>query len=298
MFITFSPEFLRIVFITYTIWLSTVFFTILLSIKKRKTLLFYSIILSFLTSILASFIFKLPFSTSISFVLVFSLNTLYVYLATNRRLEIFAKFKPQEIFSPIFKNSFLFFTLLITTINFFTSVEYLKNNKNILTPNAFLKISRPFVPIINQQFSRQIEEILTKKLGKEANIKTREQAIRLILNETLETMSEGTIRQKLGFRPDVIPVEKVKVFPDGSIDIEPALVEAAPKIAKQINKILQNYKNWLPFLIFVITFFTLLPIMWLFDILSIFILPLLFLITFKLNLLQKLITQKSVEVLK
>ncbi len=295
MFISFSSVFLKLVILTYAVWLSTVFFTILLSIKRKQRLLFYSLLFAAFTSLASSLFFGLPYSTSLSFALAFSLNTLYVYLNTNKRLKIFAQFKPKEIFAPIFKNSFLIFTLLLTLINFFTAVDYINNKREILTTSSFLKLTRPFLPVINRQVSNQVEDFIAQKLGKEADVKTRQQLAQLLIKELLEAMSEGTIRQKLGFRPDVIPADKIKVFPDGSIDIEPALVEAAPKIVKQLNEFLGEYKAWLPLIILALTFFTLLPVMWTFDLLSIFLLPALFFVAFKLSLVRKVKAVEEVE---
>ena len=297
-FLLFLKTDINIIFLlifTYLVLLFLNLFTIFTFLKRKNRFFFKSLFLLSLLPLVFS-VFTKTFINSIILFLTLFLNSLFITYNLPKRTNLFTKFKPNEMFLPILKTSFLLFTLGLIVLSSFQSLKLLEREKNLLTPEAFLKITKPFVPIINKQLSIQIEDAFRKKLGNDIGIEDRQQAIRLIISEILETMSEGEIRKRLGFRPDIIPVDKIEIYETGEINIEPALQAASPVIVKHINLTLQNYHRWLALIVILLIAVILFPIMWLFDLITLIITPLFFFLLFKISLLKK--TKVYVEIEK
>ncbi len=285
-------------FLVFLVWFINSFLTFLLGIKKDKEEL--SIVGAVFVLIILSLLF---FTKNIVYTLIIAFSylgiTLYLYFLTRKRINYFTKFHATEVFYPLMKLGFMFLLVVISTLNFYQTTRFLnKKDNNFLTPSSFLRLTKPFVPWINKYLSESAETSFNRLVGKKIGIKRKDEAMRFIIKETLETMSEGHVRQMIGFRPDVIPVDKIKVYSNGEIEIEPALEAASPKIVKQINKNLMRHKFWLPFVVFGITAVLLLPLLWVFDLISYITIPLLFFIFLKTSVLKKQKEMREIEVIR
>lgn len=297
-FLVFDIFFFKVLGAVFFLWFLNSFLVFLLVIKKKESILVYVLISLFFS------VFGLNFLLRRDWVLSFFLfgfylgNFFYLFIKTGNRLVIFRKFKVNEIFIPSIKGSFIILTSLVIVLSFFQARSFVKQGKPVFSPPSFLRLVRPVVPLINKQLSLQIEDAFNKNVGGKIGIEKRDEAIRFILSEVLETMSEGKVRQLLGFRPDVLPVDKIKVYNTGEIDIEPALVAASPKIVKKINNNLVKHRGRLAFLIPVLMAVVLLPFLWFFNLVSYIVLPLLFYIFIRLSFLTKKVEMREVELVE
>jgi len=163
-----------------------------------------------------------------------------------KRAQLFIKFSAKEILLPIIKSGFLFLLIILVGLGYLQSLNRAKNSQ-VISASMVRLLIKPMAYGINKQLSVQIQRQLAPQLEQTIGIQDRQQIVEYALKESIEAMTEGTVRQQLGINPENIPLEKVIVYENGEIDVTPVLEAMIPDITRALNKMLEQYQVIIPF---------------------------------------------------
>lgn len=225
---------------------------------------------------------------AISTVLIYFVFLYYIYITSARRENLFIKFSPRELFSPVIRKSFFYIVLLLVLVSFFQTRLKLEHN-NLVSPQLVVLFTKPSVAILNRQVGGKLNQEITAQLGANLDAQKKEAVIREVLKQSALAMPKDQSQMYFGLEPNQIPVERTVVYENGNIDFAPVVVAMSPAIANNINSRLASYSFILPFVVPLILFLFLQPFMWPLQ----FIEMLLTSIIFKLLLATGFITIKK-----
>src|SRR3989338_5345247 len=217
----------------------------------------------------------------------------YIYHQCFKRAELFIRFSPNEIFISSARSGFTILILLMACIAFFQTKDLLTNN-HLLTQQFVRLIIKPVTPIINKQLSQQINNQIEPMLKNKSVPIDRDDAIRLVLLESLKNFDQAKTQELLGVAPSQIPIQKALVSNSGEIDLGPVIEELLTNIAGNLNSRLGVMVRLAPLAISVIVFVLLQSILWPFGLIARAITPLIFWGLFKSGFIKK--TQLNQEI--
>ncbi|GIW63555.1 MAG: hypothetical protein KatS3mg091_357 [Patescibacteria group bacterium] len=272
------------------IWIAFMICVLILDfgLKKNKQLSFG----------LAAALFSTPFlikTRSITLSAILFILFYYLLNIINRQLKNrasnYVKINIIETVSPLLNLSFNILLALITLIIFYQTNLYTAE-RNLVTEDSLKTILQPLRPVINQQFNQILNNTIEKDLQQRLDIQDRKQASKLLLEETIETLLEGQIRQNYGTNKLVIPLEKISLSETGDIDIYPAIEYIISEIIQRLNNLSVKYRLIISLITSLIVYFTIAIIT---KIIYYFALPIVY-IVFKLLLQLKIIKIKLIKV--
>ncbi|GIW62888.1 MAG: hypothetical protein KatS3mg090_0714 [Patescibacteria group bacterium] len=265
-------------------WIIFMIFVLILDfgLKRNKRIAFT----------LASTSFSLPFLIKTkSIFLISGLFLIFYYLLNtlNKQLkkksDNYVKINIIEILSPLLKLSFNILLALITIIVFYQTNQY-TTEKNLVTEDSLKTILEPVKPIVNQQFNQLLEKTIEKDLEQKLSIEDKKTAAKILLDETIETLLEGEIRQSFGTNKLTVPLEKITIDENGDIDIYPAIEYLIPKIIERINNLSLEYRLIISAITSFIIYLAVSIITRLFYFISLPIIFLVFKLLMKLNVIK------------
>ncbi len=206
------------------------------------------------------FFMNLNLMLSIFSALLFFTFLFYVYTSSKNKAANHIKFSPDEIFLPIVKNG-TFYLLVIVSAIAFTQSKSLVNQNNLVKPELVKILAKPAVKVLNSQVNSQVQQQI-KTIPKEVTTKTGiQEVVRLMLHATVKTMAQNSSGSIYGIKPQEIPVDDVSIGSDGSVDLAPMFDSMSSTIASKVNNAIQKYSLIAPFIVAVITFLILQPLM-------------------------------------
>lgn len=193
--------------------------------------------------------------TSIAYFIFFT----YAYSASVERSRFFVQFKPREIFFPILRSSFTYFLIILTLLTYIQSQRLISEN-TLITPGLIRFASRPTVVMLNQQINSQLQSSFESPMGEMIQGKQRELVVRRALEKTLESMANPQTNEVYGIDIEDIPIERAIVTESGTVDIAPVIEAMLPQIAALLNEKVQEYGVFVPFIVALVAFLLLQPI--------------------------------------
>ena len=133
------------------------------------------------------------------------------------RLSLFARFKPVEILRPVIRLSFILLTLLISTVGWYQIDRSVSHNLKLITPSNLIQAAQPILPEVNRQLSLSLKRSLPPSSSASP------EQTKLVFSQMLAEFSQQDLSRQIGFKPELIPLDKVVFQSDGQIDIGPAL---------------------------------------------------------------------------
>ncbi len=218
-------------------------------------------------------------------------NFITINRLVKHRLSLFARFKPVEILRPVIRLSFVLLTLLISTIGWYQIDRGVSFSLSLITPSNLLQAAQPILPEVNRQLSLSI-----KKSWSSSSSTSPEQT-KLVFSQILAEFSQQDLSRRIGFKPELIPLDKVIFQADGQIDVGPALEPLSSWLASQLNDLVNRWRLWLSVAIFILTLILLAPFAFVVNLLLLLALPLIFKLLFKSKILKKEVKQLPVEVI-
>ena len=231
----------------------------LLNFAQRNRVYTFFIIASVLFG-LTFFIMNLNFILTIIATLIYLAFLVYVYSASVRRSHLFTSFSPRELFFPILRSSFTYF-LIIMAILSYTQSQRLISENSLVSPNLVRIVSRPTILMVNQQINAQLQSGLTSDIIDALPLAQKRQAVQLALKKTVEGMVNPSTGEIFGFTPDEIPVTQATISDSGIVDIAPVIYAILPGIAFQLNERIQAFAIFAPFVVALLTFLLLQPLL-------------------------------------
>jgi len=206
------------------------------------------------------------------------------------RLSLFARFKPVEILRPVIRLSFILLTLLISTVGWYQIDRSVSHNLKLITPSNLIQAAQPILPEVNRQLSLSLKRSLPPSSSASP------EQTKLVFSQMLAEFSQQDLSRQIGFKPELIPLDKVVFQSDGQIDIGPALKPLSDWLAGRLNDLVNRWRLWLSVAIFVITLALLAPFAFVINLLLLLALPLIFELMFRLKIIEKEVKQLPVEV--
>ena len=143
----------------------------------------------------------------------------------------------------------------------FTQSKQLISSKGLINPVLIRLIARPSILMLNSQINSQIQSQLRTLPPDVRKQESTENIVKLILDKTVESMAQNETGDIYGFKPEEIPTELIYIAPDGSIDLTPMIDGMLPQIAQKLNVFIQKYALIAPFIVALLTFLILQPLM-------------------------------------
>ncbi len=205
------------------------------------------------------FLVNLNFVLSLGLSSTFFLFLIYVFQSSSKRAAMFVRFNPSEIVGPVLKKSLMVLVIMFAALNFAQTQDRLSEN-NLITPGMVGIISKPFITTFNQQFSSSLQKQFATVDKDQLTPENREKIADYVIVETLKSMASqnGTI---YGIDPSTIPVEKTIVYENGGVDLSPMVAAMLPDIADAINREINKYALFAPFIVALLTILLLQPFM-------------------------------------
>lgn len=201
---------------------------------------------SLITAILSSILF-------VCFLLIISRET-------RKRLDIFVKLVPSELFFPVLRKGILFILGMFAILNFFQSQAKLENNA-LITPELVKTITKPFVSVFNKQLESQLKQQLGDKAQSSENTAAKRQIVEFVLKQTI-TSTLGSSGKKIGISQNQIPSSEIIIYDNGAIDVAPVINLMADDIALNLNERIRPYFFVAPFFVAIATIIIFQPILW------------------------------------
>ncbi len=233
--------------------------------KKNLQLVFLSAASTFaLTFFMVS---RGIFSTLLNSI-VFFIFLFYTYSTTYLRAALFVKFSPLDILFPVLRQGFLFLLIIFAVLGYVQAQQATKEN-TLLTKESLRTLSRPAVFILNKQLGAQLQAQLGDRFEDVIGTQDRQQIVRFVLSEILESFTEGQTRQIFGLSAEKIPIHKTIVYDNGEIDLSPVVEEVLPELVTLLNKKLVQFAAFIPFIIAAVVILLIQPLLGLFELLLI-----------------------------
>ncbi len=264
---------------SYILTLSAVFLDIIN--QKNK---FTPIIISCILFVLTFFLSNGKMSAAILAGILFVGFIWIITSEAKKRLELFIKINPQELFFPIFRRGFLFIVGMFAVINFFQSQARIDSN-SLISPGFVKTISKPLIVVFNKQLESQMQEQLGSQFGSTENTAAKKQIVEFVLKQTIQSMLKQD-GHGVGINIDDIPAEKTIIYDNGAIDISPVIADMADEIAYSLNQTLLPYAFIAPFIVALATIIIFQPLMWPIEIVESYLSRVLFFILLKTGLIK------------
>ncbi len=229
---------------------------------KNKNLLY----LSFAIILTGFALPQLGFNLQLLFLLTLSsaLFVISLYLvrkSLQTKIENTINIRRSALFQPQIKQLY-FFIALIMGISFAVghSINLQKNATTLEIPERIIEqAAEPFTPFVEQQIGTQLQSLLGSRLESQLGLTNQKEILEFLKQESMESLTEGSARQQLGFNPENLDLEKIEITEEGNLDISKALPGATQilqeKIEKEVAENQQKIVIILAFLLFVTTNF-------------------------------------------
>lgn len=182
----------------------------------------------------------------------------YASRTTEQRFNDFVRFKPEEIFFPALRNSYLFILIMLAFLAYGQS-QKLISTQSLITPHIVQLAMKPGISVINQQLNSQLQSEVGGTLAQLPE-QERVQAVRMILKKTVENMAKNETNSIYGIPESEIPVHKASVNSSGKVDVAPVFEAMQPIIAVTLNTKLVQYALITPIVIALVTFLLFQPL--------------------------------------
>ena len=199
-------------------------------------------------------------SAATTFIYFIFLN--FTYNEVFKRSQLFVKFLPNEIFFPILKKSMTYILIVFALLSFFQTQQKIISN-NLITPGSLKFLSKPLIETFNKQFSTEIKNQLGDQYQLFLQSKQRDTLVKTALSQSLDPILKTKPISYLELSVDDFEVEKVIIYPDGEIEISPALESLYPVISNRLNIIVRRYALLIPFVIAMVIALLIRPLFWL-----------------------------------
>lgn len=190
------------------------------------------------------FIFNHSYLSALLSASAFFLFQIYTERALSKRAKLFVKYSTREIVFPIIRRGFLFLMLILVVVGFFQG-QRRAQDKGIISPYMVRVISKPLIPILNKQFSNQIQQQIGPSVLSRLKPPNRQILIRKILGEGLQNLLQNNPHFSF-LNLTGIPLDKTLVYDSGEVDLTPVINDSSVFLAQQINRHLSLYLPILP----------------------------------------------------
>ena len=143
--------------------------------------------------------------------------------------------------------SFFLAIALILSLNFAASF-FIKMERagGIQIPDKLVEeVITPFIPLLENQLGEQIEQQFGKQFEEKLGIQGEERILQFLGEELKETLKEGEGRQRFGLTPENLNLDKMKISPEGKLDLSEAVPELSTVLKKQIETFIAPYQRYL-----------------------------------------------------
>ena len=162
------------------------------------------------------------------------------FLGVKKRAKMFVDFFPRDIFLPKISTLLFYLSLLFSLAFFFAVQREIKGGRFTIPQRVFEQMSGPLEKVFQESFERSLEMQFGKKLEKEIGTQNPEEVARFLQEEMEETAREGTLRQRLGFRPELFTPGKIK----------------PGELKEKMEGVIQPFLKYLPFVAALALFLT------------------------------------------
>lgn len=176
--------------------------------------------------------------------LLFFLSVLRFRNAITSTIGNTIKIRGGKTFRTPIKNFYLI-VAVITALSFSAghTLKLQEKKTTLEMPERLLeKAVQPITPIIEQQVGSQLESIVGPQFEQKLNVSGSREILEFLKEESGETLEEGTVRQKLGLRPEQL--EGIEITEQGNIDLSGALPGATALMQEKIEKALARYQKY------------------------------------------------------
>lgn len=167
------------------------------------------------------------------------------------------KIKVWELYPSKIKGLFLAISLIFSLsfgITYFLKIE----REGFKIPDIILDQALDLVvPIFENQLGQQIEQQFGERFTERVGIEGQEEILKFLRKELGETLREGEGRQQFGLSPENLNLEKIKITPEGKLDLSEALSGMKQELKTQIEKMVAPYEKFIAPLLAVLLFFSL-----------------------------------------
>ena len=209
----------------------------------------------------AGFVFPLLVSSRrLTFLAIIS-SLLFFAAAFKLGLEIQSslnntlKIRVGETYPPKIKSFFLAVALILSlnfAVSFFIKTKQMGGLK--IPVEILEKATTPFVPLLEDQLGKQIERQFGERFEERLGIQGENEILKFLGSELEETLKEGEGRQRFGLTPENLSLDKVKISPEGKLDLSEAIPDLAETFKNQIETFIAPYQKQLVILLAVSLF--------------------------------------------
>lgn len=192
--------------------------------------------------------------------LLYFIFLMYVFSASHNRASLYIRFSPQEVFFPILKGSFTFFMILLAVLAY-TQSQKLVSHNSLISPTLIEITSKPTISMLNKQINSQLSAAISQPEFKNLPRDVQRKAIYKALNETVKQMAQSQSGSIYGFAPEEIPTHLARISQSNEVDITPVIDAMLPSIAYKLNVEIQQYAVLAPFIVALLTFLILQPLL-------------------------------------
>jgi len=279
----------------FDIYLITITVFLLNFAQQNRVVLFF-IIASLLFST-TFFLMNLNILLTITSSIIFFIFLWCAYSTSRNRSQLFISFSPREIFFPVIKTSFLYFMVVLALLAYSQS-KVLVSQNSLISPQMIKTISHPIVITLNKQLNAELKAQLGNQVSNKVPVQNQEQVIRLVLQESLESMQENGSQDIYGFKPKEIPIEKTIVYKNGDIDVAPVVDAMLPEIARRLNDRISQYAVFTPLIVAFLVLLILQPFVYPLELIESFITQIIFKIMLKTKFLLLKKEVREIDVLE
>jgi hypothetical protein len=224
---------------SFLVWylISFVLFLLNLESGERKKQVFL------ITSLLFGLVYFLVnshFLSAILLTLFYFFFLMFVLRVIKERERLFVKFYAHGILFPVIRTGFIFLAVILSTIVYFQAYNRARQ-ASLVSPAVIEKLTRPFINIFNKRFSSELQRKFGTEFEQTIGTQQKQDIARFVVEESIESMTEGTSRQYFGINLNNLPLQKIEVYDNGDINLNPLIASIAPKISNYINSQAQTY---------------------------------------------------------
>ncbi|MEA2020288.1 MAG: hypothetical protein U9M98_00955 [Patescibacteria group bacterium] len=121
-----------------------------------------------------------------------------------------------------------------------------------------ISLSFAIIHTLNLQKNATTIEVPEKMLGErfesQLGIQDQKEILEFLRQESMESLSEGSTRQELGFSPEKLKLEEIKITEEGNLDLSKALPDATEPLQRKIEAELAKHQQKIVFFLAALLF--------------------------------------------
>lgn len=188
--------------------------------------------------------------------------------------------------------------MVVLALLAYSQSKVLVSQNSLISPQMIKTISHPIVITLNKQLNAELKAQLGNQVSNKVPVQNQEQVIRLVLQESLESMQENGSQDIYGFKPKEIPIEKTIVYKNGDIDVAPVVDAMLPEIARRLNDRISQYAVFTPLIVAFLVLLILQPFVYPLELIESFITQIIFKIMLKTKFLLLKKEVREIDVLE